>query len=344
MAGYTVGPGDHIDVPLSNYLSMYRPLGSIADEVCPVIPVKRRSDKFYSWDKSSLLRAGDDSRRARGTRPRMIEPTESVNGYLCLEYELGTMIEDSDIPNTDSVIRLEQVKTQYVADVIRLQREVRVAALLRLSANSGSLGTSGVSLSGTARYDSSAPDPVGDIRTAVESLRTNTGYKPNTLVIPAAVASYLIKIAAIQTLIQYIAGVQYLRDYSLPLGGTSIGTGTGSPAQSGAEFQYMPQTFMGLRVFEPGTISNTAGEGATASYADVWGKDMRVLFINPGPPMMEIPSCAYTFRSTERGSSGWNVRRWRDDGTLANYYAVGVIDTEIVVASDLGYVIATAIS
>lgn len=344
MAGYAVGPGDHIDVPLSNYLSMYRPLGSIADEVCPVIPVKRRSDKFYSWDKASLLRTGDDSRRARGTRPRMIEPTESINGYLAVEYELGTMIEDADIPNTDSVIRLEQVKVQYVSDVIRLQREVRVAALLRLAANSGSLGTSGVSLTSTARYDSTSPDPVGDLRTAIESLRTNTGYKPNTLVIPAAVASYLIKIAAIQTLIQYIAGVQYLRDYSLPLGGTSSTPGGGSPNQTGPEFQYMPASFMGLRVIEPGTITNTAGEGATASYSDVWGKDIRVLYINSGPPMMEIPSVAYTFRSTEYGTAGWNVRRWREEGPKSNFYAVGVVDAEVVVGADLGYVIATAIS
>lgn len=342
MPGYAVGPGDHVDVPLSNYLAMYRPLGSIADEVCPIIPVKRRSDKFYSWDKASLLRTGDDSRRARGARPRMIEPTESLSGYLAVEYELGTMIEDSDIPNTDSVLRLEQVKVQYVADVIRIQREVRVAALLRLAANSGSLGTSGVTLAGTARYDSSAPDPIGDIRTGVETLRKNTGYKPNTLVIPAEVASYLIKIAAITALIQYVAGINYLRDYNLPLGGSSVGTATGSPAQP--EYQYMPATFMGLRVFEPGTISNTAAEGATASYSDIWGKDIRLLYVNGSLPMMEIPSVAYTFRSTEYGTSGWNVRRWREEGPKSNFYAVGVVDAEVVVASDLGYVIASAIA
>lgn len=344
MAGYAVGPGDHIDVPLSNYLAMYKPLGSIADEICPVIPVKRRSDKFYSWDKASLLRTGDDARRARGTRPKMVEPTENINGYLAVEYELGTMIEDSDIPNTDSVLRLEQVKVQYVSDIIRIQREVRVAALARLAANSGGLGTSGVALSGTARYDSSAPDPIGDIRTGIESIRSTTGYKPNIAVIPTAVASYLVKIAAITALIQYVAGINYLRDYSLPLGGVSQGTGTGSPSQSGAEFQYMPQTFMGLRVYEPGTIYNTAAEGATGSYSDIWGKDVRLLYVNQSTPMMEIPSWAYTFRSTERGSSGWNVRRWREEGPLSNFYAVGVIDAEVVTGADLGYVIATAIS
>lgn len=323
---------------------MYRPLGSIADEIVPIIPVKRRSDKFYSWDKASLLRSGDDSRRARGARPRMIEPTESLSGYLAVEYELGTMIEDSDIPNTDSVLRLEQVKVQYVSDVLRLQRESRCAALLRLAANGGGLGTSGVALSGTARYDSSAPDPVGDIRTAIETIRQSTGYKPNCLVIPAAVASFLIKIAAITALIQYVAGINYLRDYNLPLGGTSTGAGGGSPNQSGPEFTYMPQTFMGLRVFEPGTISNTAAEGQTASYSDIWGKDVRVMYVNASLPMMEIPSVAYTFRSTEYGTSGWNVRRWREEGPRSNFYAVGIIDSEQVVASDLGYVIATAIT
>lgn len=344
MAGYAVGPGDHIDVPLSNYLSMYRPLGSIADSVCPIIPVRRRTDKFYTWDKSSLLRVETDQRRARGARPRMVEPTESVSGFLAIEYELGTMIADEDVPNTDDVIRLEQTKVQFVSDQVRQARELRVAAILRLAANSGQLGTSGTTLSGTAQYDSSAPVPLSDIRTGIESIRSNTGYKPNTLVIPTKVASFLINISTIQTIIQYVAGVQYLRDYSLPLGGVSGGAGGGSPNQTGAEFQYMPQVFMGLTVLEPGTITNTAGEGATASYADIWGKDIRILYVRQGPPMAEIPSCAYTFRSTEYGTAGWNVRRWREDGPKANFYGVGVVDAEQVVATDLGYVIAAAIS
>lgn len=344
MPGYLVNPGDHIDAPLSNYVAAYLPVGSIADDVCPIVPVSRRTDKFYTWDKASLLRFETDQRRARLTKPRFIEPTESVSGYMAVEYELSAAIEDGDVPNTDTMLALEQVKSMFVANQIRLGRESRVAALLRKTTNGGQL-TLGTNLSGTARWDSSAPLPITDFTTANEAIRTITGYKPTHAVIPAAAAKSLVNITAVQTLIQYIAGIQYARDLSLPLGGTSnAGSAEGSPLQRGNTYQYLPAVFLGLQILEPGLVVNTAAENAAFSGSDLWGKAVRFLYVNPTTPNMEIPSCAYTFRSTEYGTAGWNVRRWREEGARATFYGVGVIDDERVVAVDLGYELDTVVS
>jgi hypothetical protein len=114
--------------------------------------------------------------------------------------------------------------------------------------------------------------------------------------------------------------------------------------QTNVEFKYFPDTFLGLRVYEPTMVGNTAAEGLTGTYSDVWGKHVRVLYVNRNAPNMEIPSCAYTFRSTEYGTAGWNVRRWREDAAKANMYGVGVVETDQVVATDLGYIIENVIA
>jgi hypothetical protein len=38
------------------------------------------------------------------------------------------------------------------------------------------------------------------------------------------------------------------------------------------------------------------------------------------------------------------VRRWRDEGPRATKYGVGVVETDLVVATDLGYIIENVVS
>jgi len=342
MAGYAINPGDHIDAPLSNYLAATLPVSRIADLVAPVVPVRRRTDKFYSWDKAAFLRTGEDQRRARGTRPRVIEPSENVAGYMAQEYELSVLIEDGDYANTDSVLRLEQAKAVYLQGVMQMGRETRVAAALRLAANGGQLGTSGSTLAGANQWDNggfTAANLQRDIMVAREAVRASTGYDPNTIIIPKAVAAVVARNSDIKTMISYLGGIDYIRGAQVPGGGSAERGYDGYQSAN-----YLPSTLFGLNVIEPGMVQNTAAEGAAASMSDVWGKDVRILYVKPGLPSMDVPSTMYTFRSTEYGTAGWNVRRWREEAQRGNYLAVGIIDDERVVATDMAYVYAAAIS
>jgi hypothetical protein len=237
------------------------------------------------------------------------------------------------------VLRLEQAKSTYLAGLIAMRREKRVAAILRLAANSGSFGTSGTTLSGVNQWDNAsfvAANLESNILTGREAVRSATGYDANYIVIPKAVAKVVALNSSIQTLIQYVGGVDYVREAQIPGGGQSGG--------GGAQQRYLPARLFGLNVLEPGLVENTAAEGAAFSAGDVWGKDVRILYVNPSPPMMEVPSAAYTFRSTEYGTAGWNVRRWREEGVRGNYLATGIIDAEVATATDMAYIIAAAIS
>jgi hypothetical protein len=336
MPRYVIDPGAHIDVPLSNYLTAWEPAASIADQVCPVVSVRRRSDRYYEWTKSSFLRSSEDQRRARGTAPKVVEPDISDAAYLCTEYELATVIEDQDYANTDSMLRLEASKATYLYGLIRMAREKRVADKLRLAASGGSLGTSGTTLSGTDQWNNAsfvAANAHRDIILACETIRLATGYDPNTIVIPKAVAAVMVRNSDIKTLISYEGGAEWVRNLTIGSGDASGGTGAHTNRR------YLPSVLWGLNVIEPSMITNTAAEGAAASLSDVWGDHIRVMYVRDGFPSMDVPSVCYTFRSTEYGTAGINVRRWREEAQKGNYMAVGVVDDERVVAPELAYVI-----
>lgn len=342
MAGYTLNPGAHIDAPLSNYLSMFRFTAGIADIISPVVPVKRRTDRFYQWDQASLLRTGDDSRRARATKPRIIEPSQSDSSYIASEYELATYIEDGDYANTDSVLRLETAKTLFVADTIRAQRELRVALQYAATTDGGLVPAGSVNtLAGANQWDNAgftAANLERDVLVGREAVRAATGFDANYIVIPKAVAKTIALNSDIKTMLSYKMGDQWIQQGAV-LGG---GAPTGNDGYGARP--YLPATLFGLQVLEPGMIANTAKEGAAASYSDVWGKHVRIMYVNPSMPDMAVPSAGYTFRSTEYGTSGWNVRRWREEGPRVNYFAVGIIDAEVLTASNMIYVIRNAVS
>lgn len=341
MPRYVIDPGAHVDVPLSNYLTAWEPAASVADTVLPVVNVRRRSDLFYEWTRASFLRATDDQRRARGTAPRVVEPDISSQAYLCAEYELATVIEDSDYDNTDSVLRLEQAKSTYLYGLIRIAREARVAALLRLTASGGQLGTSGTTLAGANQWDNAgftAANLHRDVILACETIRSATGYDPNTIIIPKSVAAKVVQNSDIKTLISYEAGREWVRELQIGQGEADGGSG------AHVNRRYLPSVLWGLNVIEPSMIQNTAGEGAAASVSDVWGKHVRIMYVRGGFPSMDVPSCGYTFRSTEYGTGGINVRRWREEAQRGNYLAVGVVDDERVVAPELAYIYESAIA
>ncbi len=84
------------------------------------------------------------------------------------------------------------------------------------------------------------------------------------------------------------------------------------------------------------TVKNTAVEGQTAVYADVW--DDRALFtpIVQGPGLM-VPAPAYTFIWDEVGAFPWAVEQYFDQYVRSNVSRIfGHTDVKVT-ASSAGY-------
>lgn len=314
MPGQPVG-GVHINAPLSNLARLYRPLqaGFIADEVCPAIPVVHESDLYYVFTQGDFYGTDVDDLVPDKTEPREIEFSHTTESYQTRRRELAWSVSDRERKNADQQLRLERNKQVGTLGRLLLKREARVAALLRKTTNSGKLtlgGNAGTKWDDTT--NTTYKTVAGDVVAAITAIRQAIGIRPNTIVIPAAVAEGLHKTQFFFGLQQYTRG--------------------GVDAQPLYEqYPLLPATLWGMRVLVPGVIQNTAAEGQTESYSDVWSEQVRLLYVTPNADI-EIPSVAYTFRSEPLTTRQDVMIRKRVD-----WYAVGQTIVEKVVAPNAGY-------
>lgn len=333
MATTTVG-NVHVNVPLSNLAIRYMPLmdGFVADEVAPRIPVANESNVYYTWQQADFFSVDvSDLVPDRGT-PREVDFTATTASYQAARRELGWTISTRERNNADNQLDLEVSKQQGVLARLALLREQRVAALLKAGGTTTLLGeiiTGGLDASMTAaanpKWDLSTTlysDFSNAITLGIRAMRQSIGVRPNTIIIPAFVAEAMQK-----------SGI-------FTAAGGPIATYNGVPGDNPyfTEYPLLPQRIFGMRVLVPGNIKNTAKEGQTASYTDIWGKDVTLLYVTPGPSMT-VPSVSYTFQS-----EALLTRQARDDVRRIDEYFLGNTIVEKVVAPFAGYTITACAS
>lgn len=332
MATTSVG-NVHVNVPLSNLAIRYMPLldGFIADEVAPRISVVNESNVYYTWQQADFFSTDvSDLVPDRGT-PREIDFTATTASYTAARRELGWTISTRERNNADNQLNLEVSKQQGVLARLALLRESRIAALFKQSGTTtvvnGESIVGGIDSSMTAaanpKWDVSTTlyaDFASAIMVGIRAMRLAIGVRPNTIVIPAYVAEGMQK-----------SGI-------FTAAGGPINQYTGSPDNNPffTEYPLLPSRVMGMRVLVPGSVKNSAKEGQTASYADVWGKDVVLCYVTPGPSMT-IPSVAYTFQAEPLVT-----RQTRDEVRRLDEYFVGNTIAEKVVAPFAGYTITAA--
>lgn len=307
----------HIDALLSNLARLYRPVEFMADQVSPYLDVVHESDVYPVWTQGDFYGTDVDDLVPDRSLVRMVEISHTTARYQCQRRELGWDISDRERKNQDAPLNLERNKQVATMGRLMLKREIRVANVLRKTSNGGAL-TNGANAA--ASWSTAATTSIeSDVRTGRESIRQSIGIRPNTIVIPEAVASGMQTNTTLNNKLIYTYG------------------DAGNRPQLSDIFPLLPPVMFGMQVKVPGLIQNTAKEGQAESYSDVWGKSTRLLYITGGPAI-EIPSVSYTFRAEPL-----TTRTWRDDERRKTNYAVGQTIDEEVVAPAAGYEIGACI-
>lgn len=268
----------HIDAALANYAAGYKLAPGIADEVCPVIPVDKASNKFFTWDKDDVFQDAEDLIVGPGAVVKEISPRLSSATYTTTSYGIGSFVPTEVAANADAPLAPEMAAIRRCLNAVMLGRERRVASLLTTSGNWS--GGSVTALGGTAKWNAgSASDPVRDLYTAIEasltpvraiamSERTWHDFVQN-----AAVQKYV----AAKTMVQPIASNGEASNFSALLG--------------------LPPILIG-------TMKGKAPSG----YGYVWGSNVALLCNDPSAPKDgQTIATAYTFRWTGAGSSDGNM-------------------------------------
>lgn len=316
MAGQPVG-SVHVNVPLSNLAVLYRPLesGFIANEVCPILPVVHESDVYYVFTQGDFYAVDVDDLVPDRAEPREIEFSHTTASYQARRRELAWSISDRERGNADAQLRLEANKQNGTLGRLMLKREVRVANLLRKTTNGGQLA---LGANAAAKWDAvttTYQNIYSDVVLGITAMRQAIGLRPNTIVVPAAVAE----------------GLGKSLFYTSTTGPQAIYTGSPDTEPLYTQYPLLPRVLWGMRVLVPGVINNTATEGQTASYADIWSEQVRLLYVDASPAI-ETPSVAYTF-----SAEALTTRYERRAARRIDWFATGMTIDERVIASSAGY-------
>jgi len=320
MALYDTGQF-HVDHFLTNVLVGYRPQGLIADQVYPVLTVKKESNIFAKVNKGDWFRR-PVTLRAPGATANEVSFTVSSDRYQVHNYELATVVPWETIDNADDPYMPMTRASEFLTDQLKLDNEIRVRT--QIAADVGSTTT----LTGADAWDQfGTSDPLTDIDTAKEAIRSTTGYRPNVC------------ICGVKTW-------EKLKRHPDIVRGIYPGAGVGGVAN---ESQFA--NLIGVsKMLVPEPIYNTADEGpaTTDAFVDVWSSDFTLLYVAPNPGIM-IPTFGYQFNWTGANIGNnrptvFAVRRRRNEKRKSEELEAGYYADEKLVAAELGFNIKTGIT
>jgi len=268
----------HIDAALTNIsvAMLQNPQGFIASRVFQNIPVQKQSDKYFTFDRSHFNRNGA-KKRAAGTRVSEVGYALSNDSYFCEEYGVAIPIPDQVRANADPAADPARAAAELATHQMLINKETD------FSSSFFSTGLWGTDITGVASSpssgqvikwsDTTSGDPIGNVRTGIDTILGSTGVKPNVMVMGRQVYSALIDHPDVQ-------------------GRINGGATTSQP--SIASLNLLAQIFEVDEVMVGEAIQNTAAEGDTAAHSFILGKKC-LLTYRPSTPGIMTPAAGYTF-------------------------------------------------
>jgi hypothetical protein len=304
----------HVDTALTNVSIAYHNAQFVADAIFPPIPVTKQSNKYFIYSKDRF-RIMNDARRP-GARANEINWTLSTNTYYAEGHALAQAIPDELRANADQAIDVDVDTTETLTDLLFLQREILASNIVLNPANI----TQNVTLSGTSQWsDFSTSDPVDAVETQKAVIQQQIGVAPNALLVGYPVFLQLRNHPSIIDRFKY----------------TQVGILQPDQLKSvfNVDFFYVASTIM-----------NTAGEGETDNFQNVWGKNALLWYKPPAPGRRTI-SLGYQFTWLfGANTDGFLVKRYRDESRTAD-----VVETQLyydleLVAPQAAYLFLSAVA
>lgn len=273
----------HIDRALTNMSVAYMQDASmfVADKVFPIVPVKRQSDVYYIYDKGDFMR---DEAKVRGAA------TESAGGdydvepstpYYCKKHAFHKDVTEEARANYDEPLNADIDANEYITQKMLIRREMEWASNF-FAPGVWTREIEGVASAPTANqtifWNLETSDPIKTITEAGVQMASETGYKPNVLVLSPFVFN------ALKNHFDILDRIKY----------TQKGIVTAD---------LLATLFEVERVVVAWAVVNSARKGADDSVNFVMGKHALLAYANPRPSLKK-PSAGYIFAWTGLLGSG----------------------------------------
>lgn len=323
------GSDIHVNRPLTNISVAYmqRTDTFIADKVFPAIPVEKKSDSYYKYDKGAWFRTNAQD-RAPATESAGTGYGVTTDTYGAKVKAVHKDVSDDDRANQDSpVIDLDRDATEFVTRDLLLRRELDWATRFFAAGvwDAGNTDQTGVAAGPGAnqflQWNNSASTPIEDITASRMSIGEKTGYPPNTLVIGPRVFEKW------KNHTEFLDRIKY----------TQTGIVTLALIAAALELD---------RVLVPMVVNNTAAEGAADAMSFAYGKSALLCYAAPSAGLL-LPTAGYTFNWTGylgASAAGTRIKRFRMEAIASDRVEGEIAYDQKVVATDLGQFFASAVA
>jgi hypothetical protein len=309
----------HIDAVLTNISVAYMQAQSnfIASQVFPVVPVEKKSDKFFTYTKNDWFR-DEAQRRADGTESAGSGYGLSTGSYSADVWAFHKDVGDQTRANADSPLNPDREAAEFVTSRLLLRQENQFVSDFFGTGVWGTdiAGVSGTPGSGEVKQwsDFANSDPIEDIEGGKEAVLSTTGFLPNTLVLGYQVARKLRNHPDIVDRYKYTSAQAITEDMMARLFGVD-------------------------RVLVAKAVKATNNEGASGAYSFAFGKAALLCYVAPNPGLL-TPSAGYTFAwNGVSGGLGATVgtSRIRMEHLRADRIEGEVAFDNKVIGADLGF-------
>jgi hypothetical protein len=304
--------------PLANVSVAYRNQSYIGDRVFPIIERVAPAAVIARYLKGAWFRdeagiRGPGSRAARGGYP-----VDTIS-IATAEYAFAKEVTDEDRRfvqvSGGPPLRPDQDALEFCADRIDLKKERLVATAVLSGTWSGVAGedVEGLWAAGASNTF------IEDVETRIETIRGNTGFRPNMLMISANTLAELKMESSLLDRIKYTQ------------------RGVLTPDLIAAIFG-VQQCVIGDAIYSSDT-ETYAGDDFTA--VNVWetnaGKGAAFLWYRPPAPGLMTPSAGYQARVAYENGAIRRTTTWREEAEHQDVYEVAEESDIVQTGADLGF-------
>lgn len=304
--------------PLAGVSLAYRNQSYIGDRVFPIIDGVTAKQKILKYLKGAWFRdeAGIRGPGARANRGGY--PLDWVN-ITPMEYAFAKEVADEDRKAVKQAggppMRPDEDALEFCADKIDLKKERRIAALVLGGTWSGVAGEDAEG--GWAAGESNTF--IADVEARIETIRGNTGFRPNVLMLSANNLPQLKQESDVLDRIKYTE------------------RGIVTAALIAAMFE-LEEVLIGDAIYSDAEETK-AGDDFNA--VNIWEKNATkgsaFLFYRPKRPGLKIPSAGYQAREPYEDGKPRRTTTWREAAEHQDVYEVAESTDIVQAGADLGF-------
>lgn len=255
----------------------------IADKVFPIVPVDKKSDKYFTYDQNDWMR-DEAEKRAPSTESAGGGYQHADDSYSCDIWAFHKDISREVMDNYDNPLDPKRDATEFVTQKLLIKREREFASNFMTTGVWGTDLTGGGSSDDFHEFDDYTDStPIKTVKEAKRTVKKSTGFMPNVLAMGGEVWDVLSEHPDV------IDKVKYTRS-AIDLSPDLVASAMGLDRIVVAEGVYADNE-----------------EGDTDSYKHIVGKTMLLAYV-PDRPSLLTPSAGYIFSWNNYGEgSGYGV-------------------------------------